>query len=177
MIKSKSDPKSKISQYLRQGSPIREIESGGYHSIHRFVSDPKYLDNLKDLLENDETGSLVNIKDYRGKTALYWCADYRNLEAARVLIQYGAIVDLPEFYKLTPLIVAVSRKDLDMVKLLLSAGANPYHAAHEDGTANVLEYARDQGLEWEETLRTLFAEYSQRPVDESKKRKVYCRIE
>ncbi len=69
----------------------------------------------------------INLQDTNGWTALHFAAQSRSTEIAKMLIDSGAKVDIPEVHGNTPLSIAVfnSKGEGDLIKLLLSSGADP----------------------------------------------------
>lgn len=80
---------------------------------------------VKLLLEN---GADINAKNRSGDTAL-WCAVYDDRcghpELIKLLINKGVDVNTSHEYGYTPLIKAVLSNNIETVKILLAAGANP----------------------------------------------------
>lgn len=70
-------------------------------------------------------GARPDIRDGRGNTPLMLATQIRFIEGAQALIKRRAAVDLANSGGETPLMRAVQQRDLAMVRLLLSAGANP----------------------------------------------------
>jgi len=58
------------------------------------------------------------------QTALHWCARWKNFETVTNLLIRGADVNLADESGITPLHIACQNGDLQMVQLLLKAGAN-----------------------------------------------------
>lgn len=97
----------------------------------------KRADILKLLIDN---GANVNLQNHFGKTALMYAIQYDNLEAVKILVEHKADINLAT-YKLediqgyseqqlsagqrTPLMYAAWHASDDIVKYLLSKGANP----------------------------------------------------
>lgn len=72
-----------------------------------------------------QKGANANAKDGRGTTALQIAAGIGFIEGAQLLLLRGAQVDLANAQGETPLILAVQRRDIPMVRLLLTEGADP----------------------------------------------------
>lgn len=89
-------------------------------------------------------GVKVNARNSRGDSALSLAAQLGWVEGAQLLLRYSAGVDEANGRGETPLILAVQKRDLPMVRLLLSRGADP---ARSDSVAgySALDYARRDG--------------------------------
>lgn len=70
-------------------------------------------------------GANPNKKDAQGNSALHFAAMQGFQEGASLLIGQGAQVNLANNSGETPLIVAVQKRDIPMVRLLLTNGADP----------------------------------------------------
>ena len=86
-------------------------------------------------------GARPNLQSNGGHSPLSLAAQIGWLEGAEQLLSRKASVDLANGRGETPLILATQRRDVAMVRLLLSKGANP---ARTDNVANMsaLDYAR-----------------------------------
>ena len=65
------------------------------------------------------------------------CFSPLDLEAVKRQIEGGANVNLPDIYNLAPLDYAIETTSLELVTLLLEAGADPYHKS--DGNRNPIQ--------------------------------------
>ena len=85
----------------------------------------------------------TELRDGNGDTALTVAARLGFIEGAQMLVESGgAAVNLPTNGGETPLIIATQKRDLAMVRYLLSQGADPKIADRVAGK-NALDYARD----------------------------------
>jgi ankyrin repeat protein len=82
-----------------------------------------------------------DLQNKDGDTALTIAARIGWLEGAELLVQRRAGIDLPNSRGETPLIIAVQRRDLNLARLLLNAGANPNKADSVAGYS-ALDYAK-----------------------------------
>lgn len=113
-----------------------------------FAAENPLLFSMADLLL--EFGANVDSINLRFRlSALHLCAVANFTQLARILLENGAQVDLPDLDNETPLFKAVSEKSLDMVKLLLQYGAATNVRSAEGVT---LEAAAGQDAD---TLRVL----------------------
>lgn len=76
---------------------------------------------------------------FSGMTALHWSAEKGCIAVARVLLDAGATVDSRDSSNWTPLMAAVQKNNVDMVRLLLGFGADPN--ARVRGKAMIIELA------------------------------------
>jgi ankyrin repeat protein len=86
-------------------------------------------------------GAKPDIQNKQGDTPLGLAAQLGWAEGADLLLRMGATVDLPNRRGETPLILAVQARDLAMVRLLLSKGANPKRTDNVAGYS-ALDYAK-----------------------------------
>lgn len=88
-------------------------------------------------------GANVNARDVRGVTALELATRLGFQEGAQLLVDQRARVDEANSAGETPLITAVHRKDVALMRILLKAGANPDRADNSGRSAK--DYARLDG--------------------------------
>jgi hypothetical protein len=86
-------------------------------------------------------GLKVDARNGEGLSALGIAAQLGWVEGAELLAQRGAAVDLPNNRGETPLILAVQKRDLGMVRMLLARGANPRRTDSIAGFS-ALDYAK-----------------------------------
>ncbi|HKT16235.1 MAG TPA: ankyrin repeat domain-containing protein [Allosphingosinicella sp.] len=86
-------------------------------------------------------GAKPDLQNKQGATALAVAAQIGWIEGADVLLRRRAKVDLPNNRGETPLILAVHNRDVPMVRLLLSGGADPKWTDSVAGYS-ALDYAR-----------------------------------
>ena len=90
-------------------------------------------------------GADVNAHDNHNQTPLVIAAGLGFTEGAQLLIDHGAHVDQPNSTGETPLIAAVHRRDLPMIRVLLAGGADP--ARTDNSGRSAREYAALFGKE------------------------------
>jgi len=88
---------------------------------------------LKILLLRGE--NISQVEDGIGQTALHVAADYGNLRAAKVLIEFNAPINAQTFDGDTPLHVATYSDSVEVVELLLSRGADVQLCNDNESTA------------------------------------------
>ncbi|KAJ5691542.1 ankyrin [Penicillium malachiteum] len=95
-------------------------------SRRSIVSEFSKKDSIQDSLCGQITSciSLIEARDYEGRTPLHFATRMNNTEHAGILLQYGADVDSPDSLKRTPLMIAIYWNHHDMTNLLLSQGAH-----------------------------------------------------
>jgi ankyrin repeat protein len=86
-------------------------------------------------------GARPDLQNKDGVTALAMAAQLGWADGAEMLLRARANVDLPNKRGETPLILAVQNRDLAMVRLLLSKGANPKRTDSAAGYS-AIDYAR-----------------------------------
>jgi ankyrin repeat protein len=93
-----------------------------------------------------EKGMSANIKSWQEVTILHDMAQKGQIEKAELLIKYGAAINaVDEAYKSTPLAVAVRWGQKEMVRYLLSKGADPKRAGAPWATP--LSWAKNKNQE------------------------------
>jgi len=119
---------------------IREPGGAGDGALHMLARD-RDMTWLSFLLAK---GDKPDIQNHDGLTPLAVTAQIGWVEGADRLLRGGAKVDLANMRGETPLIIAVQRRDIAMVRLLLSRGANPKKTDSVAGYS-ALDYARQDG--------------------------------
>ncbi len=110
-----------IDLLLDYGADINKVDSKkGRAALHAASTGAKTLDKLI------ERGANVDIKDYRGQTALHTVAvkNDGNTEAIQKLVEAHAKLDITDNEGLTPLHIAVQNDRRDTVELLIQLGAD-----------------------------------------------------
>jgi hypothetical protein len=102
--------------------------------LHVAVASPRALDALL------ARGGSPDLRDSIGKTPLMLAAQHDRIESAKLLLAHHAAVDATTYVKAepwgytlshdarTPLMYAAASGSLEMIRLLLDAGADPYRA-------------------------------------------------
>lgn len=115
------------------------------------VSNGKY-DIVKNLLDHYRIDVNAQDEDY-GLTPLIHAAMRKNCAFVELLIERGALVNMPEEGGLTPLMFASRMSTDDMIRILIASGANVNQQSAHDYTA-LMEAARRGNTE---IVRTLLA--------------------
>jgi ankyrin repeat protein len=103
-----------------------------------------------------DAGANANAVDFKGTTPLKEAAQIGATEVAQLLIDRGANLDLaPSVLKDGPLIVAAAQNHIEVVRILLTAGANSW--AQQSGGWCCLHYAL---LNKNKEMAALVLEYS-----------------
>jgi ankyrin repeat protein len=84
-----------------------------------------------------------NIRDNKNVTPLVLASQLGFADGAEALIAAGAQVDIPNSTGETPLIAAVHKRDIQIIRLLLKAGADPDRTDNSGRTAR--DYAKLDG--------------------------------
>lgn len=69
-------------------------------------------------------GASTEARDNMGQTALHYAATRRQLGPMRSLLEYNAVIDVPNDTQHTPLMIACSNAYAEIFELLLENGAN-----------------------------------------------------
>ncbi|WP_137862842.1 MULTISPECIES: ankyrin repeat domain-containing protein [unclassified Sphingomonas] len=134
---------AKVNKYL-ENKALRIVNtkdrSTGEGALHIVVkrSDSTYL---RVLLQQDDINP--NLQDGRGNTPLIIAAERGWGEGVGILLKYGANVNTANASGETPLIRAVQVHDIEVVRQLLTAGANPDRTDNVTGKS-ARDYARDE---------------------------------
>lgn len=74
-----------------------------------------------------ERGAMVNERNDNGETPLMWAVSSGNAATVEILLRHGAITSYTEkLSRSTALVTAARYGYVDIVKMLLTAGANPH---------------------------------------------------
>ena len=90
-------------------------------------------------------GANVNARDIHGVSALQLAVSLGFIDGVELLVQYHADADQSNDAGETPLISAVHRRDLPMVRLLIAGGADPVRPDNSGRSAT--DYAKLDGQE------------------------------
>jgi ankyrin repeat protein len=139
---------------LSVGADPHAEQGGGYTPLHAICWQGEYQDvetneaaaRIIDLLVG--AGSDVNGRDKNGNTPMHEAAsgDWGNPTAIRTLLRHGAEPDLVNESGLTPLMLASSNGDIECVRELLAARADPTRADARGKTA--VDCAKDHYESW-----------------------------
>ena len=80
-------------------------------------------------------GANPNLADRNGVTALQLASDLGWSDGVEILVGKGASIDVSNAAGETPLISAIHRRDIALVRVLLKAGANPERSDNSGRTA------------------------------------------
>jgi len=111
-------------KYLsKPGAPVLNTRDPGTGETALHISIKTHADNWVGFLLNK--GANTEIKDHQGNTPLHDAALFGDQTALTYLIGMKARVNATNNNGETPLILAVHRKDIDAVRLLVDGGADP----------------------------------------------------
>ncbi|KAH7041431.1 ankyrin repeat-containing domain protein [Microdochium trichocladiopsis] len=85
--------------------------------------------------------SLLEMRDWLGRTALHEATNRGHDAIVRFLISRGSIVDARDSRAMTPLLCAIQKGHMSTVQVLLEAGADPW--LHRDDWHGALDLAAD----------------------------------
>ena len=102
----------------------RDLSLKGNQRVSAFLSlaCSNHTELLEKVLEKDP--SLVHLKDKEGKTGLVHAILMRQLENIKVLLEYGADINLEDYYRRTPLLCGITCGNSTIVRYLLSKKAD-----------------------------------------------------
>lgn len=95
-----------------------------------------------------QSGADVNICDEQGRAALEYACMYESVEIVKMLTASGASLAIRKGgeYDIIPLLYAVGSKNIEIVKILLNAGAD-VNARFDERDDTPLAYTAEEGLE------------------------------
>jgi ankyrin repeat protein len=79
--------------------------------------------------------ALIDQKDARNRTALYWSARRGDVHTTEILLEYGADYNIGNSHDVVPLQHACAALNPNCIPLLLERGADPNHRDHRNQTA------------------------------------------
>ena len=118
----KKDNRDIVQTYLDAGMSLNERTSDGTPMLNVAIRAEK-VDEVKWMLEHDVDLNAVS-KD-RGYSALMDCVWKKNLDLAKILVSKGVNLDFLSSDNQSALVLAVGEGNVEMVRLLSDAGANP----------------------------------------------------
>jgi ankyrin repeat protein/mannosyltransferase OCH1-like enzyme len=116
---STGDIKS-FEEALKRNPDINELHNNNVNSLG-IASNNGHYEIVKKLLELKANTEIPS----SGYTPLYWSIQNGHYNIATLLIHSGANVNAPQINNASILYLACSKKALEIIKLLLSVGANP----------------------------------------------------
>jgi ankyrin repeat protein len=126
----------------------------GFTVLRRAINNPEIencfcqFQKLKIIELLIKSGTNVNSQDNKGFTSLTEILyehnknNHNNNEIAKLLIKYGADVNLQSIYGTTPLKIAVENDNIEMVKILINNGANIFVKTLLD--ENLLKFTKNE---------------------------------
>ncbi|KAH9502192.1 hypothetical protein Btru_070354 [Bulinus truncatus] len=108
---------------LKAGADFTETSTSGLYVIHIAVKN----DCLKSFNWLEDVGFSVDLKDKLGRTLLHYATCK---EMARYLVESRVDINSRDIYGITPLYMAVRKKNKEIVKFILSRGANVNITTH-----------------------------------------------
>ncbi len=97
-----------------------------HYLIHKVCQFPEMVPVLKILLQRRAN---VEVTDHEGKHPLHWAAMFKNLEAAKLLVQYGARAKVIDNFNKKPSDLCFKRFSPDLHSYLLSKECSLFELA------------------------------------------------
>lgn len=136
LLAKKQAPVGMVELLVRSGADVNEENQFGDSPLTIAVwhgADPVLLECLL------RAGARVNHQNHNGNTPLTLAAETSNLQAARLLLQFGAHVHLENLGRDTALTLAIwKRAELGLVERLVQAGASVTHQSKNGNTPLLL---------------------------------------
>eukprot|EP00300_Choanocystis_sp_HF-7_P006654 c14827_g1_i3.p1 GENE.c14827_g1_i3~~c14827_g1_i3.p1 ORF type:complete len:173 (+),score=35.40 c14827_g1_i3:261-779(+) len=117
---------------------MNAVDSAGYTPLHLVASEGN-LGVAKTLLEH---GADINASDSDGRAPLHIAASER-FEMVEILLKHGALLDATDHNGCTPLMTAALWNKIDIVRILVAAGAKLLLKDKADLGARDLAVSRD----------------------------------
>ncbi|GFU17072.1 hypothetical protein NPIL_427091 [Nephila pilipes] len=132
---------SEIEKCLNRGANILARDS--HHTVIHSAVRSDNEEVVKLVLNKIEgtQGFYIDAKDTEGDTPLMWTAECSYVNAARVLLDYGANVEAKNYNGMTALHWAAKNNRIEVLKLLIDKGANVNVQDNNGETPS--DYARD----------------------------------
>uniref|UniRef100_A0A6C0LTA6 Uncharacterized protein n=1 Tax=viral metagenome TaxID=1070528 RepID=A0A6C0LTA6_9ZZZZ len=115
-----------VRKLIDYGAILDYLDSDGYTFLYYPIK-LHYPEIIKTLIEIDQQTigiSLINLKDAKGQMPLFYCIKYRNHFALEKLLEYGADVNYQNNEGLNALHLAVLKKDIIMVNMIIKHTQN-----------------------------------------------------
>mmetsp|Transcript_949 Transcript_949/g.2233 ORF Transcript_949/g.2233 Transcript_949/m.2233 type:complete len:233 (+) Transcript_949:266-964(+) len=136
---AKNGDSDEVESILASGVPVDSVATWefGQTALH-VAAEWGHTHTVELLLANR---SDLDRRDENGETALYKAAEWGRVETVNALIQHGARIDIPaKRTKLTPLMVAAGRGQVEICEILVREGASVKNMDASGMTA--VQYAR-----------------------------------
>ena len=123
---------------LNAHAETRLSDNQGRQAIHYLFMENRFVDTVLPLLIEQKID--INAQDYTGKTPLHYAAaesvtlDKTSESLCNKLLVYKPLLDVTDQQGQTPLHIAVQAANINTLKALLTAGANPNIADEEGNT-------------------------------------------
>lgn len=101
-----------------------------------------YTEQIQEALENNKDQS-INSRDSLGNTPLHWACSGGHFDAAKLLVQLGADVNVVNQYGDTPLHKAAWKSYAEICELLINNGASPSRLVKNQDNKTPLDLARN----------------------------------
>jgi ankyrin repeat protein len=132
---------------LRQGAQADIKDCGGMTPLMEAIY-RGHLGVVKMLVQHmGERGQGLEERDYQGRTALYCAAEEGHEEMVTVLLGQGARVDIKDSEEVTPLMVAIDRGHLGVVKVLVKHMGRRWLQNTDEDEKTALYVAAQEGHE------------------------------
>ncbi|EFA80122.1 hypothetical protein PPL_06944 [Heterostelium album PN500] len=127
------------SMAMRNQAPTSRFPNTNYSLDVRGYSILHYVATFSDIIPAEEARQMIaenlpvlNVQDKYGNTPLHWACIFNAMSMIKLLLSFGAAINMPNYQGIAPIHLAVAHSNLEIAKLLISAGAN-VHAADIDG--------------------------------------------
>ena len=111
-----------LNEYYEKGLNTSQLKDYFNRTALHYVIHEHVYDLIPNLISD---GIDIDAQDDNGQSALHSAAEWNDLEAAQILLNFNLNINIMNRYNETPLYIAIRNDNLEIVKLLLEHNALP----------------------------------------------------
>lgn len=134
-----------LEQLILNGADLNYQAENGWCLLFEFVS----LNLHKELKHFANKNLNIHMKDYKGRTALFWAIYHNHVECVKTLLDLNYNIHAEVFPSLPPLHYAVYKNSSQIVKLLIASGIDVNHEDNLEQSASAYAqiYEREEMID------------------------------